>query len=45
VNKITTLRVSRQTRNQLAEIGSKDETFDRIILRLLEFYKKNSRRK
>jgi len=45
VNKITTLRVSRQTRDQLAEIGSKDESFDQIIRRLVDFYKKNSRRK
>jgi len=45
MNKITSLRVTRETRNRLAEMGSKDETFDQIIQRLIEFYKKNSRSK
>jgi len=45
MNKITSLRVTRETRNRLAEMGSKDETFDQIIQRLIEFYKKNSVRK
>ena len=31
----TTLRVSKKTRDRLAKIGSKDETFDSIIKRLL----------
>lgn len=45
MNRITSLRVSRETRNLLAEMGSKDETFDQIIRRLIEFHKKNSRSK
>jgi len=45
MNEITSLRVRRDTRNRLAEIGSKDETFDQIIQRLIVFYKKNSDRK
>ena len=39
MNGITSLRVTRETRNRLSEIGSKDETFDEIIQRLIDFYK------
>jgi len=42
MNKITSLRVTRETRNRLAEVGTKDETFDEIIQRLIEFYEKNN---
>ena len=45
MNEITSLRVSRETRNRLAEIGSKDESFDQIIQRLISFYKRNTKRK
>jgi len=45
MNEDTTVRVKRETRRQLAEIGSKEETFDEIIQRLIDFYKKNSRSK
>jgi len=34
----TSLRVSRETRNRLSDIGSKDDTFDKIIQRLIDFY-------
>ena len=44
MNRITSLRVSRETRNRLAEMGGKDDTFDQIIRRLIDFYKKNRRR-
>jgi len=43
MNKITSLRVRRQTRDRLAEIGGKDDSFDEIIRRLLDFYKKNNK--
>lgn len=32
----TTLKVSKETRNALAAIGSKDDTFDEIIKRLVD---------
>jgi predicted CopG family antitoxin len=38
----TTVKVSRETRRRLAEIGTKEESFDEIIRRLLDFYKRNS---
>ncbi|MFH0848036.1 MAG: hypothetical protein V1857_00855 [archaeon] len=43
MNGITSLRVTRETRNRLSEIGSKDETFDEIIQRLIEFYRGQQR--
>jgi len=39
----TTVRVKRETRRRLAEVGSKEETFDEIIQRLIDFYKKNNK--
>ena len=33
---ITTLRVSKSTRDKLAEFGKKNETYDDIVLRLLK---------
>jgi len=42
---ITTLKVKKVTRDRLAKIGNKTETFDDIIQRLIDFYKKNSGRK
>ena len=45
MNAVTSLRVSRDTRNRLSEIGSKDETFDEIVRRLIDFYKKTTARK
>jgi len=38
VQEATSLRVSRETRNRLSVIGSKDDTFDKIIQRLIDFY-------
>ena len=42
MSEVTSLRVSRRTRDQLAQLGSKDESFDTIIQRLLDFYRNNS---
>jgi hypothetical protein len=41
VNNVTSLRVTRETRNRLADLGSKDETFDEIIQRLIDFRENN----
>ena len=40
---ITTLKIRKQTREQLAEVGPKKETYDDIIRRL--FYRKNQKRR
>jgi predicted CopG family antitoxin len=42
---MTTVRVSKDTRKRLAEIGTKEESFDQIIRRLIDFYKKYPRGK
>lgn len=39
---VTSLRVSRDTRNRLSGIGSKDDTFDKIIQRLIDFYENST---
>ena len=41
---ITSLKVRKATRDRLAKIGNKAETFDDIINRLMNFYEKNRRR-
>ena len=38
---MTSLKVQMSTRDELAEIGKKTESFDAIILRLLAFYKEH----
>jgi len=42
VGEVTSLRVSRETRNRLSGIGSKDDTFDKIIQRLIDFYESSA---
>jgi len=42
VGEVTSLRVSRETRNRLSGIGSKDDTFDKIIQRLIDFYENSA---
>lgn len=34
----TNVQISRATRNALADLGKKDDTFDDVIRMLLEFY-------
>jgi hypothetical protein len=41
---ITTVKLSKKTRDKLAELGSKNETYEDIIERLIEFYIKNSQK-
>ena len=41
---VTSLKVRKATRDHLAKVGNKSETFDAIINRLIEFYEKHSRR-
>jgi len=36
--KTTTVAITRTTRNKLAKLGSKDTTFEQIILKLIEFF-------
>lgn len=45
MGEITTVKVTKKTREKLAEIGSKEETYEDIIRRLIQFYLKSSERK
>lgn len=39
VDKITSIQLRKSTRDALAALGGKDDTFEDIILRLIEAYK------
>jgi hypothetical protein len=41
VGEITSVKIRKQTRDKLANLGRKSETYDAIIERLIEFYRKN----
>jgi hypothetical protein len=44
MSEYTTVRLNKQTVELLKEIGRKDESYDRIILRLIEvYYEKNEK--
>ena len=38
----TNIQVSRSTRNRLADLGKKDDSYDDIIVRLLDAYSESS---
>lgn len=40
VDKRTTIQLSKKTRDALASLGSKDESFEDIIKKLIKSYKK-----
>lgn len=42
MGRVTTVKLMKKTRERLAEIGSKKETYDDVINRLIEFFEKNS---
>ena len=41
MSEITTIKVKKETREQLASIGRKGETYEDIIQRLLKYYKEH----
>ena len=38
---VTTVKLSKKTRDELADLGKKNETYEGIIRRLMDFYVKN----
>ena len=42
MDEVTTVKVTKRTREKLAELGKKNETYEEIIERLIEFYQDNS---
>ena len=41
MDNVTSLKVRKVTRDRLAQLGNKAETFDDVINRLMEFYERN----
>lgn len=44
-NNATTIKVSKQTRDELAKLGNKNETYEDIIKKLIYSFKKNKVRR
>lgn len=42
-NEDTSIRISKKLRNKVADLGSKDDSFETIIERLHDFYKRYER--
>ncbi len=40
MERITTIQLTKETRDKLLEVGKKRETYDDLINRLIEFYAK-----
>lgn len=38
---LTTIKLDSKTRDQLADLGKKNESYDTILLRLIKHYKEN----
>jgi len=43
LGEITTVKVTKRTRDRLAELGNKKETYEDVISKLIEFYEKNNK--
>jgi predicted CopG family antitoxin len=43
MKQMTTVKVRRETKKMLADMGKKEDTYDDVIMRLIEFYNKNSK--
>jgi len=39
----TTIKLRKETKRELAKIGTKEETYEDIVKRLLAFYRKNAK--
>ena len=42
MDEVTTVKVTKRTKAKLSELGKKDETYEQIIRRLIDFYTNNS---
>jgi len=41
---LTTIKIQTETREKLADLGKKSESYDTILNRLIEFYRKNAKK-
>jgi hypothetical protein len=44
MGEVTTIKVRKHTKRELARLGGKEDSYDDIVNRLIEFYKSNSRK-
>jgi len=42
MDEVTTVKVTKRTKSKLSELGKKDETYEQIIRRLIDFYANHS---
>lgn len=42
MGEITTIKLKKETKKQLARIGTKEDTYEDIVSRLIQFYRENS---
>ncbi|MFA4860667.1 hypothetical protein [Methanoregula sp.] len=42
---LTTIKIQTETRDKLADLGKKSESYDTILNRLIEFYREHSKEK
>jgi hypothetical protein len=42
MDEVTTVKVTKRTKAKLSELGKKDETYEQIIRRLIDFYTNNA---
>jgi hypothetical protein len=40
---LTTIKIQTETRDRLADLGKKSESYDTILNRLIDFYKENKK--
>jgi len=43
MTQMTTVKIRRETKKMLADLGKKEDTYDDVIVRLIEFYHENSK--
>jgi len=43
MGQITTIKLSKETKKDLARIGTKEDTYEDIIKRLINFYRRNTK--
>ena len=42
---LTTIKIQTETRDKLADLGKKSESYDTILNRLIDFYREHSKEK
>ena len=43
MTQMTTVKIKRETKKMLADLGKKEDTYNDVIVRLIEFYHENNK--